>query len=140
MVVGTLSARYGNLFLGHHYGDKFELHHHIEDGMVISDVAQISRSRLPLRHRDRCTWSAWCGPTSSAARRCLRRSWTAPSPIRIPLPRKFTLRTTVPFQGQMKWKMGYGGFGDKTCWHTAHVPKMAYLKSQGHHVFVYLYS
>lgn len=39
MVVGTLSARYGSLFLGHHYGDKFELHHHIEDGMVILTVA-----------------------------------------------------------------------------------------------------
>lgn len=52
-------------------------------------------------HMNRSTeMNTWCGPTSSAARKCLRRSWTAPSPIRFPLPRKFTPRTTVPFQGR----------------------------------------
>ena len=39
-------------------------------------------------------------PQAQRRRRCLRRSWTAPSPIRFPLPRKFTLRTTVPCQGR----------------------------------------
>ena len=74
----------------------------VADGFCEAEK-QILRSRLPLRHRDRCTWTemnTWCGPTSSAARKCLRRSWTAPSPSRFPLPSNFTPRTTVPFQGR----------------------------------------
>lgn len=90
MVVGTLSARYGSLFLGHHYGDKFELHHHIEDGMVISDVALSGQAKIPknaatLRIGE-CIGSGSISQTATAGP--LPRGWRRPRKLACKLWRR----------------------------------------------------